>query len=62
MLFRSDGVPLYKWVDGKAVARTEEEIAADRVDISAHPPTAQERLEAQVTYTAMMTDTLLEEK
>lgn len=25
------------------------------------PPTAQERLEAQVAYTAMMTDTLLEE-
>lgn len=26
------------------------------------PPTAKERLEAQVAYTAMMTDTLLEEE
>lgn len=31
-------------------------------DPPAPPPTAQERLEAQVAYTAMMTDTLLEEE
>lgn len=30
-------------------------------NLAPEPPTAQERLEAQVTYTAMMTDTLLEE-
>lgn len=30
-------------------------------DLAPPPPTAQERLEAQVAYTAMMTDTLLEE-
>lgn len=29
-------------------------------DPPAPPPTAMERLEAQVTYTAMMTDTLME--
>lgn len=60
-LYDMDGIPLYKWEDGHVVARTEEEIAADRAAIPEPPPTAQERMEAQVTYTAMMTDTLLEE-
>lgn len=55
-----DGIPLYKWEDGQVVPRTEDELAADRAAIPAPPPTTQERLEAQVTYTAMMTDTLLE--
>lgn len=60
-LMDMDGIPLYKWEEGQVVARTEEEIAADRAAIPEPPPTAQERMEAQVTYTAMMTDTLLEE-
>lgn len=59
-LYDWDGISLYKWEDGQVVPRTEEEIAADRATIPAPPPTAQERIEAQVTYTAMMTDTLLE--
>lgn len=59
-LWDMDGIPLYKWEDGQVVPRTEEEISADRAAIPAPPPTAQERIEAQVTYTAMMTDTLLE--
>lgn len=60
-LWDMDGIPLYKWEDGQVVTRSEEEIAADRANIPTPPPTAQERMEAQVTYTAMMTDTLLEE-
>lgn len=61
VLWTMDGIPLYKYEDGEVRPRTEEEIAADRAAIPSPPPTAQERMEAQVTYTAMMTDTLLEE-
>lgn len=60
-LFDRRGVALYKYRDGQIVARTQEEIAADAAAIPAPGPTAAERLEAQVTYTAMMTDTLIEE-
>lgn len=60
LLFDRQGIPLYKWEDGEIVARSEEEIAADAAAIPAPGPTAQERLEAQVAYTAMMTDTLIE--
>lgn len=60
-LWNMESIPLYKWWDGQVVPRTEEEIAADRAAIPEPPPSAQERMEAQVTYTAMMTDTLLEE-
>lgn len=51
----------YKLVNGKAVECTAEEIAAQE---EAHKPTSTpsqlDIIEAQVTYTAMMTDTLLE--
>ena len=55
-------IPLYKYENGDVVKRTEEEIEAD---ISALPepevvPTQLDQMEAQLTYTAMMTDTLLE--
>lgn len=60
-LTNEEGIPLYKWVEGQVVPRTEEEIAADYVEPEGEAPTAQERLEAQVAYTAMMTDTLPEE-
>lgn len=60
-LWTMDGIPLYKLEGDFIVKRTEEEIAADRAAIPEPPPSAQERMEAQVTYTAMMTDTLLEE-
>ncbi len=59
-LYTRDGIPLYRW-DGEAVVcRSREELEADRAAIPAPGPTEAERLEAQVTYTAMMTDTLLE--
>ncbi len=58
-LYTRDGIPLYKW-DGEAVAlRSREELEADRLAVPAPGPTEAERLEAQATYTAMMTDTLL---
>lgn len=60
-LWTMDGIPLYKYEDGEVIPRTEEEISADRAAIPEPTPSAQECMEAQVTYTAMMTDTLLEE-
>ena len=59
-LFTRDFIPMYKLVDGQAAARSAEEIRADRDALPAPGPTVAERLEAQVTYTAMMTDTRLE--
>ena len=59
-LYTGDGIPRHKLVEGEVVKRTVEEIEADRSDIPAPGPSAAERLEAQVVYTAMMTDTLLE--
>lgn len=56
-------IPLYKYENGEVVKRSNDEIEAD---ISALPapevvPSQLDQIEAQVTYTAMMTDTLLEE-
>lgn len=59
-LFDRHGVPRYKLADGQVIERTKDEIIADIEAIPAPAPTAQEKLEAQVTYTAMMTDTLIE--
>lgn len=59
-LWDMDGIPLYRWDGEKVIPRAEEEIAADRAAIPAPGPTEAQRLEAQVAYTAMMTDTLLE--
>lgn len=59
--------PLYKWTGEEVVRRSEEEIEADREAWRAEQeriaslPTREDRIEAQVTFTAMMTDTLLEE-
>lgn len=61
-LYTMYGIPLYKMADGYPVRRTEEEIEADRAarPVPEEIPTQLDRVEAQVTYTAMMTDTLLE--
>lgn len=45
-IYTMDGIPRYKLVDGQAVERTEEEIAADRAAIPAPPPTQEDRLSA----------------
>lgn len=59
-LYGADGCANYKLTDGAPVERAEAEKAAE---IAAHPaaePTQLDRMEAQVAYTAMMTDTMLE--
>ena len=60
-LYTMDGIPQYRWDGSAAVLRTEEELGADRANIPEPAPTQLDRVEAQVTYTAMVTDTLLEE-
>lgn len=61
VLFDRRGVALYKYEGSQIVARTQAEIDADVAAIPVPGPSAAQRLEAQVTYTAMMTDTLIEE-
>ena len=53
-LYTDDDIPRYKLVDGQAVERTEEEIAADKAARPAPPPTAQEQLRADVDFLAAM--------
>lgn len=55
------GVALYKYEGGGIVKRTAEEVSADIAALPAPEPTEDERRDAQIFYTAMMTDTLLEE-
>ena len=45
-LYTSDGIPRYKLADGQAAERTEEELAADRAEVPAPPPTQEDRLSA----------------
>lgn len=54
-------IPLYKWEYGTVTKRTAEEIAADiaALPVPEETPDRVDMIEAQVTYTAMMTDTLL---
>ena len=49
----------YKFVEGKVVEAAEEEKPTNKEP--EQQATAQDKIEAQVMYTAMMTDTLLEE-
>lgn len=55
------GVYRYKLVDGKPVERTQEEMDADYAARPAPEATQLDRIEAQALYTALMTDTLIEE-
>lgn len=59
-LYGSDGCANYKLADGAPVERTDAEKAAEIAARPAPDPTPLDRVEAQVTYTAMMTDTMLE--
>lgn len=55
------GAYRYKLIDGEAVECTEAEIKAqEEANKPVEQPTQLDRIEAQVTYTAMITDTLLE--
>lgn len=53
-LYTMDGIPLYKYVDGEVIARTEEEISADRAALPPPPPSAQEQLRADVDFLSVM--------
>ena len=59
-LYTHQGVPRYKYDGGACVLRSEEEIAADRDALPKPQPSQLDRVEAQSTYTAMMTDTMME--
>ena len=59
-LYTTQGIPRYKYEDGACVLRSEAEIAADRDALPKPQPSQLDRVEAQATYTAMMTDTLME--
>ncbi|MBQ0167842.1 MAG: hypothetical protein KBT02_12110 [Treponema sp.] len=54
------GIYRYKLVGGKPVERTSEEMDEDYEEIPA-VPTQLDRIAAQALYTALMTDTLIEE-
>lgn len=54
------GIYRYKLVDGEAVERTQEGMDADYTPPEV-VPTQLDRIEAQALYTALMTDTILEE-
>ena len=60
-LYTMDGIPRYKYENNTVVLRAEAELSTDRANIPEPAPTQLDRVEAQVTYTAMVTDTLLEE-
>ncbi len=55
------GAYRYKLVDGKPVECTAEEIESQEETLKpVDEPTQEDRIEAQVMYTALMTDTLLD--
>lgn len=54
------GAYCYKLIDGKTIECTAEEIKAQEKTPKPAAPSQLDIIEAQVTYTAMMTDTLLE--
>lgn len=59
-LFDAQGCANYKLADGAPVERTDAEKAAEIAVRPAPEPTPLDRVEAQITYTAMITDTMLE--
>lgn len=59
-LFGPDGCANYKLANGTPALRTEAEKAAEIAARPAPDPTPLDRVEAQIAYTAMMTDTMLE--
>lgn len=53
-IYDMDGIPLYKYVDGMVIARTEDEIEDDRLAIPPAPPSPMEQLRADVDFIAIM--------
>lgn len=62
-LYTNDGFYRYKYINNEIVERTVDELAADKTSLEAIVPEATQldRIEAQVMYTALMTDSLIEE-
>lgn len=62
-LMTEDGIYNYKYENGEVIERSAEEIEAERQARENVPtePTQLDRVEAQTMWTALMTDTLLEE-
>ena len=63
MLFEFEHtIPLYKYENKEVIRRTDKEIeeAIAAIPVPVPTPSQIDRVEAQATYTAMMTDTLLE--
>lgn len=54
-LYTMDGIPRYKYADGKCSLRTNAEIEADRAAIPAPAPSASEKLRADVDFLSAMT-------
>lgn len=59
-LYTMQGIPRYKYAGGVCVLRSEDEIAEDMAALPTPQPSQLDRVEAQATYTAMMTDTMME--
>lgn len=59
-LYGTDGCANYKLADGTPTLRTDAEKAAEIAARPAPDPTPLDRVEAQIAYTAIMTDTMLE--
>jgi hypothetical protein len=63
-LYTEGGICRYAYENNTIHLRSNKEIEADRLALNPEPistPTQLDRIEAQVAYTAMMTDTLLED-
>ena len=58
-IYDDRGICRYKLVDNKPIERSQAEMDADWI-VPTPVPSQLDIIEAQVTYTAMMTDTLLE--
>lgn len=58
-LYTYDFLPLYKWENGQVIARTEEEIEAQRAQIPPPPPSEQEQLRADVDFLAALQGIIL---
>lgn len=58
-IYTEDDIPLYKWDGEQIISRTAGEIAIDRAAIPEPPPSAQERLRADVDFIAAMTGVTL---
>lgn len=56
-----DGILRWKYEDGACLLRSEEEVAADRAAMPKPQPSQLDRVEAQIMYTALVTDSLIEE-